>query len=554
MSTFANLVVEITARTSALTSNLAAGQTKIANFAKSAAASLAKIGTITVAAVAASVFVVERLFSSTALKIDEVSKAAQKLQIPIAELQKIEFAGALANITDDTIVRALQFLGKNIFEAATKGGEAALIFNRLGLNLKTLNLESADKQFRSIADALQKVTNAGERNNIQMALFGRGGLEVTNLLNESLKESDALFARLGLGITDSQGKMVEAFNDSQTVLGKIWEGFKIKVVAEAAPAFLKITEKITDLIVEAGGIDVVASKVALSFVSMAKTSITAISNIVLFVKELEVRLAALDIVNKSIIAGAQRLGRTLAKNVLKEEKRQATGPLLTGAIFPIISTIKDFLNPTGEELDQEFKVIHPAFEKLEKTATDYVKTQTDLTRIADALKEAMSGAAEKTNSLGVSAAAAASIFRPGSVKPPNLGASPAPAALAGVMTPADQSAFAALDQTLAKMKELRLASEAAVIAYNQAKFGRNTMTDLNAQTDIFGHTSASNLMGTVAENKPMARVALDVNITADKDGNLVAVVQKGPVRAAVENIILDMVVGTSKTFASTKAF
>lgn len=419
MALVSKLVVEISANVSSLNNSLTTASSSIGNFVSRTVKTLAKIGAIVAGAVAGAFLLINRTLSQSADNVDMLSKAAEKLNTPLKELQKLEFAGMLADVSSETLVRSMQLMGKNIFDAASKGGEAAQVFQRLGLNLQKLNNMSADQQFRSIAEALSQVSNAGERNNLQMQIFGRGGLELTNLILSNLKLSDELFDKLGLGLTDAQGKAVEAFNDTKSVIGKIWDGFKENVAANVAPAFTKINESIIETIAEMGGIDEVAGSVARGLINIAIVGVNAFSELRIWAKAFGVVIDGIGVVIAAIIAGINRLKNAI-KNMSMQDtkdiiplrqsmdvgdnpKMQKAADVLTSATNGVLKSFNtlgrfgqmlgkgasEFVNPGADQLAEEAAIMDPAFTRFD----------TNLKDAATSIRELRENAGELTKTL-----------------------------------------------------------------------------------------------------------------------------------------------------------
>lgn len=387
MATIASLIVEITSKQSGFEKGLDSATRSVSSFVGNATKKIARIGAITAAAMTGAAFLINRSFSEAANNIDMLSKAAERLGTPLGALQKLDFAASLADIDTDSLVRSMQLMGKNIFEAATQGGEAAKVFARLGLNLQGLQRLSADEQFRKIAESLQKVTSAGERSSLQMQIFGRTGIELTNLLNGSLKETDKQFKALGLGITTAQGKQVEAFNDTKTVLGKIFDGFKEQVAANVSPAFTAINNSIIKSVEEMGGIGTASDAFSIKIFDAAIAGVNAfgwLSNAITKIGlNFDDSMTKLDI----LLAGFSRVGE--AMKGLSFANKTPTFKSNDFIDFTGLNKLIDFgknigefsfkvANPDVTQLDKEFNMINPGMEKLkinqDKAAISMEKT------------------------------------------------------------------------------------------------------------------------------------------------------------------------------------
>lgn len=388
MATVSQLVVEISTNIQRLTSGLNSAQNGITKFVSSAAATFAKIGALAAAGISAAGYFISRSLGDAAQNVDNLYKASQRLSIPLKELQKIEFAGALSDVSIDTITRGLQLMTRNISSAAEAGGDAAISYNRLGLNLAALNKLPVDIQFRKIEQALKGVNSVGEKTKIIMDIFGRSGIEMLNLFNSNLKETDKRFEELGLGLSDAQGKAVESFNDSKTELGKIWESFKEQTVAAIAPAFEAINKHIADTIIEMGGIKGVANEAAKFIVDFGIKGLDAFQSLVLAGIKFGAVLDGIGVAVSSLEAGLTRVKtafQNAASNSSITPPAIETGKNSNPAVGAFNALNRgghalgnfafDLLNPSESQLSKEAGIISPSIEKLEGSTKNLVETQ-----------------------------------------------------------------------------------------------------------------------------------------------------------------------------------
>lgn len=411
MANIGSLLVEISASAKGFERTLDGATRSVSSFVGKVVKQIAKIGLVVAGALTGMAYLFNRSFSQAANSVDSLSKAAERLNIPLVELQKLNFAAALADVNPESFVRSMQLMGKNVFEAATKGGEAATVFTRLGINLQELNRLSADEQFRKIAESLQKVTSAGERSALQMQIFGRSGLELTNLLNGSLAETDKQFEKLGLGITTAQGKQVEAFNDTKTVLGMIFDGFKEQVAAKVSPAFTAINQWVIDSVEKIGGIESASTKFSIKIIEASIAGIKAFGELskaaTLFGLVIDNVMSKVAV----LLAGFTRVA-SAASGLSFANKENAITPLsgdpsvirsfangvlsVTNNLIKVGQNVGEFsykiANPEAEQLDKEFSMIHPGMEKYRKNqdlaAESIAKTSIATKELTQALLKA----------------------------------------------------------------------------------------------------------------------------------------------------------------------
>lgn len=267
MATIANLVVEIGARSKKLHGALKRASIRVANFAKSAAKNLAAIGTVmTVALVGASLLVV-RAVNNISAALDTLIKEASSLGIASKALEKLRFQAALAGVSTAELGNSMRQMTRVIGDAKRGSGAAQKTFADLGLSMERILKLPADKQFNTIARALNKVKNSNEQAALANQLFGRNWLKVGNLVRSDMVATGKQFDKMGIGLTKVQDKAIEDFEDAKTVFGTVWDDFLNKVTADVVPAFTAIITHLQKTIVGMGGMGVVAGKVAGGIVS-----------------------------------------------------------------------------------------------------------------------------------------------------------------------------------------------------------------------------------------------------------------------------------------------
>jgi hypothetical protein len=91
----------------------------------------------------------------------------------------------MAHVEIGSLDSALGRMQKNLFEtAAGTSQEAVPAFHALGLDVKEIVGLSADQQFVAIAESISHMTDATARAEAAVKIFGRGGIELMNMLRE----------------------------------------------------------------------------------------------------------------------------------------------------------------------------------------------------------------------------------------------------------------------------------------------------------------------------------------------------------------------------------
>ncbi len=188
--------------------------------------------------------------------IDSASKMAARLGMTYGEFAGLSLAADLAGVSMETIGKASQRAEIAFAKAAGGSKVATAAFAGLGLSVQELGGMSASERFDAIAAAIAKIPSEGQRAKAAVDLFGKAGSELLPLFSggvdgiaQARKEAD----RLGLALTSTQGREVEAMNDSFTMVSKTVAGITQQVVAYMAPAVRRISEAFVKMVGDIGG-------------------------------------------------------------------------------------------------------------------------------------------------------------------------------------------------------------------------------------------------------------------------------------------------------------
>ena len=133
---------------------------------------------------------------------DELNTLAEQSGLTTEEIQKMQYASELVDVSTDDIIGALTKMRKSMASTSTETQEA---WKKLGISVKDSSGEYRDSTevFYEALEALGNVRNETERDVIAMQLFG--------------KNADQL-----AGIIDDGGAKLKALGDEAERTGKIW--------------------------------------------------------------------------------------------------------------------------------------------------------------------------------------------------------------------------------------------------------------------------------------------------------------------------------------------
>ncbi|MDI7865047.1 phage tail tape measure protein [Rhizobiaceae bacterium n13] len=242
-----SLRVDLGANTAAFTNGLKSAQSGLASFGKAVKTGLAVAATGAAAGIAA----IGVSVKNTVDAADEMSKAAQKIGVPIEELSRLKYAADLSGVSFEGLQTAVGRLSRNMAETLTKPtGEAAKAFEQLGIDVKNSDgtLKSSTEVLSSLADKFAGMPDGAEKTAVAMQLMGRSGADMIPLLaggSEALNKLASEADTFGQVFTQEMGANAEAFNDNISRL----QGAFGNVAAEITEKLLPYLRQFSDWLV-----------------------------------------------------------------------------------------------------------------------------------------------------------------------------------------------------------------------------------------------------------------------------------------------------------------
>jgi hypothetical protein len=182
---------------------------------------------------------------------DALGKTADKLGTTTEALAGMRLAAErTAGVSGKVLDTALQRLVRRTSEAAQGAGAAKDVIKELGLEAQTLSQMTADEQMSAIADAMEAVTNQGDRVRISMKLFDTEGAALEKTLkggSAALEEYQKQADEFGLAISRVDAAKFEAANDAMENVGASIEGIATGITIGLAPALTMAAESMLTL-------------------------------------------------------------------------------------------------------------------------------------------------------------------------------------------------------------------------------------------------------------------------------------------------------------------
>lgn len=188
------------------------------------------------------------LGSKMAGLIDEQAKVASSLGIANEKLGVYRNAAEYAGVSAGDLTTALRNMSKGIFDATQGTGQAQAALESLGLSAEELERQGPAKAFEIIIEQLDKLPPGIQKSNLAMQLFGRTGVQMTNITAEGLRTVQREADQMGLKLTSAQAGQVEAARDAWSKIKNVVTDFMQNVTARLAPGIRSGFEKAFDFI------------------------------------------------------------------------------------------------------------------------------------------------------------------------------------------------------------------------------------------------------------------------------------------------------------------
>jgi hypothetical protein len=250
------IVVDLLARTGSFETDTKRAARIAKQRAKEIDEAFAKAGKAIGVALAAGAAAAAAVFKTTVDRMDELSKAAQRAQLPTEDFSRLAYAGKLADVSMQDLQTAMGRLAKAQGDAIDGTGEQADAFAALGISVKNADgsLRNTGDVFLEFADKFQEFQGSPEVMAAGMKLFGRSFQNLIPLLkdgSQGLRDAGAEADAFGVTLSTKAGKDAEAFNDNLTRLGEATRGAAQIISGEMLGSAVQFTDQLVELAKEA---------------------------------------------------------------------------------------------------------------------------------------------------------------------------------------------------------------------------------------------------------------------------------------------------------------
>lgn len=244
--TLGSIVVRLTMNTADFDTDSKRAASIAEKRAKEIDASFRKAGVAIGLALGAGLIAATAKMKATVNQMDEVSKAAQKVQMPTEEFSRLVYAGELADVQMETLVSSLGKLTKAQAASLKETSQQAKVFDALGISAKNADgsLRASSDVLLDFADVFASLDGSPEAMAAGFALFGRSFQEMIPLIKDGSGAMREMFAEsdaLGKTLSTEAGRAAEEFNDNLTRLQGGINGVWMEIASGMLPQLNAMT-------------------------------------------------------------------------------------------------------------------------------------------------------------------------------------------------------------------------------------------------------------------------------------------------------------------------
>lgn len=316
MATIAGLVVEISANAQKFHRAVEGIKGKAQKFANQLKTIIGAATKAVVAGATAAAAAVTTVVSSTALAMRDLVRDSKAVGVAAQDLQAWQYAAESMGIEGDKVQDIFKDMSDKIGDfARTGGGEAADVFEQLGLSAANFINLSPDQALLRIGEALEGLSQN------EKIFFMESIADDASRLLPLLDDNASAFNKLreqgkawGLVMTDADIKASAALGNTLKKAGDMAKGFKNLLGANLAPTFNRLLEWIKDLTAGFGGPRQAAESMADAIKTAIAGAASAVETMVGYLKNVYGFLLKIQELQFQVEAGAATVNRIATGN------------------------------------------------------------------------------------------------------------------------------------------------------------------------------------------------------------------------------------------------
>lgn len=200
-------------------------------------------------AVKKAVDLIRGLANDTAEAGDKIDKQSQILGMSRKAYQEWDYILGQNGASIESMSTSMKTLNNLILTGADGSEEASEAFAKLGLHIHDLEGMSQEDQFETVVRAFQKMPAGAQKSALAVKVFGKQGMQLLPLLNQSSTSIDELRAKaqeLGLIMSDEAVDASVAYGDSLDDLHRTFDAFKFAIGSKILPVLTTGIQKVTN--------------------------------------------------------------------------------------------------------------------------------------------------------------------------------------------------------------------------------------------------------------------------------------------------------------------
>lgn len=204
---------------------------------------------VSVAVIKKGIDAIRELASETAAAGDKIDKQSQVLGMSRKAYQEWDYILSQNGSSIESMSTAMKTLNNTILEGIEGNKESADSLAQLGLHMEELSDLSQEDQFEAVVRAFQKMPAGAQKSALAVKLFGRQGMQLLPLLNNTETSIDELRQRaeeLGLIMGDDAIDASVEYTDSLDTMKRTFNALKYSIGAKVMPVITDAMQKVTN--------------------------------------------------------------------------------------------------------------------------------------------------------------------------------------------------------------------------------------------------------------------------------------------------------------------
>jgi len=186
-----------------------------------------------------------KLFASAG---DDLDKMSRRTGVGVESLQGLGHAAKQSGADVTTLETGIRRMSRVIYDAGRGSAEAVDALAKLGLSVESLSGLSPEEQFKTLSDALSRVSDATQRAALAQLIFGRSGTQLLPMIENGRAGIEALeaeFHSLGITISTADSKAAAKFTDTLSILWQQARGGIQLIGAALTPTLQQFADKVS---------------------------------------------------------------------------------------------------------------------------------------------------------------------------------------------------------------------------------------------------------------------------------------------------------------------